>query len=78
MHHMNRVFLREKNMIKVKTFANTLEIFHARKAMEALDEEVNAFLERIQVKRVVSVSDTHTTDGSGATIGLIRVVAYEI
>lgn len=65
-------------MIKVKTFANTLEIFHVRKALEDLDGEVNAFLEQAQVKRVVSVSDTHTTDSSGATIGLLRVVAYEI
>lgn len=65
-------------MTKVRTFANTLEIFHARKAMEALDQEVNTFLEQLPAKRVVSVSDTHTTDSSGATIGLIRVVAYEI
>jgi len=65
-------------MIKVKTFSNSLEIFHVRKELEALDQEVNSFLEQIQAQRVVSVSDTHTTDSSGATIGLIRVVAYEV
>jgi hypothetical protein len=38
---------------------------------------VNKFIDENNVKKVVSVSDTSTTDDSGATIGLIRVVAYE-
>jgi hypothetical protein len=38
---------------------------------------VNRFIAENGVKKVVSVSDTATTDHSGATIGLIRVLAYE-
>ena len=64
-------------MVKVKTFSTSLEIFQVNKALADLDQQVNAFLEEVQAKVVASVSDTHTTDHSGATIGLIRVVAYE-
>jgi hypothetical protein len=64
-------------MIKVKTFASPLKIFHARKEIEELDAMVNKFIEEKGVQRVVSVSDAPTTDDSGATIGLIRVLAYE-
>ena len=64
-------------MIKVKTFASPLKIFHARKELEELDAMVNRFIEENKVEKVVSVSDTCTTDDSGATIGLIRVIAYE-
>ncbi len=64
-------------MIRVKTFASPLKIFQARKELEELDAMVNRFIEENKVTRVVSVSDTCTTDGSGATIGLIRVIAYE-
>lgn len=39
-------------------------------------KQVNQFLEEVQAKAVVSISDTHTTDDSGATIGLIRAVTY--
>jgi hypothetical protein len=65
-------------MTKVKTFSNTLRIFHAHQELEDLDKQVNTFLEKEGAKRVYSVSDTHTTDDTGATIGLIRVVAYEV
>ena len=64
-------------MIKVKTFASPLKIFHARKELEELDTMVNRFIEENKVEKVVSVSDTCTTDDSGATIGMIRVIAYE-
>jgi len=64
-------------MIKVKTFASPLKIFQARKELEDLDAMVNRFIEENNVQNVVSVSDTCTTDDSGASIGLIRVVAYE-
>ena len=64
-------------MIRVKTFASPLKIFQARKELEELDAMVNRFIEENKVTRVVSVSDTCTTDDSGATIGLIRVIAYE-
>ena len=63
--------------IKVKTFATEVKIFQTMKELEALDEQVNRFVLQNKVKRVVSVSDTTTTDDTGATIGLIRVLAYE-
>jgi hypothetical protein len=45
--------------------------------LEALDEKVNRFILENKVKKIVSVSDTTTTDDTGATIGLIRVLTYE-
>jgi hypothetical protein len=63
-------------MLKVKTFTIPLKIFQVRSRLQELDEEVNAFLEREGAQSIVSVSDTHSTDDNGATIGLIRVVAY--
>lgn len=64
-------------MVKVKTFTIPLKIFNVRNALEALDQDVSEFLAKEKAVRVASVSDTHTTDDSGATIGLIRTVAYE-
>jgi hypothetical protein len=63
--------------MKVKTFASPLKIFQARKELEELDSMVNTFVEENNVQRIISVSDACTTDDSGASIGLIRVVAYE-
>lgn len=63
-------------MIKVKTFASPLKIFHARKEIEDLDAMVNKFIEENGVQKVISVSDACTSDDSG-TIGVIRVLAYE-
>lgn len=63
-------------MIKVKTFASPLQIFHARKELEGLDERVNQFLAQENISQVISVNDACTTDSTGATIGVIRVVAY--
>ena len=64
-------------MAKVKTFANTLKVFHAKKEIEALDTMVNRFIEEKKIQKIISVSDTCTTDDKGATIGVIRVLAYE-
>ena len=64
-------------MIKVKTFASALKIFHTQKELEELDATVNTFIEQNGVKKIISVSDACTSDDSGATIGLIRVIAYE-
>jgi hypothetical protein len=64
-------------MTKVKTFASPLKIFQAKKELEELDAMVNRFISENNVQKVVSVSDACTTDDSGASIGLIRVVAYE-
>ena len=66
-----------KKKIKVKTFATEVRIFQTMKELEALDEKVNRFVLQHKVKKVVSVSDTTTTDDTGATIGLIRVLTYE-
>jgi len=63
--------------MKVKTFACPLKIFQARKELEELDSMVNTFIEENDVQRIISVSDTCTTDDTGASIGLIRVLAYE-
>ncbi len=63
--------------MKVKTFASPLKIFQARKELEELDNMVNKFIEENNVQRIVSVSDACTTDDTGASIGIIRVVAYE-
>lgn len=64
-------------MIKVKTFTTPLKAFHIMEELKSLDEMVNQFIEDNHVKTVVAVSDAATGDNTGATIGLIRVVAYE-
>jgi len=62
---------------KVKTFMMPLKIFETVRELEALDEQVNKFVKEKGVKKILSASDTCTTDANGATIGIIRVVAYE-
>ncbi|NIO16464.1 MAG: hypothetical protein GTN70_05630 [Deltaproteobacteria bacterium] len=64
-------------MVKVKTFTSQLKIFHVKRELDALDGEVNDFIEKNGIKKVISVSDTSTTGESGEAIGLIRVLAYE-
>ena len=64
-------------MIKVKTFTSEIKVFHTVRELAKLDETVNAFILEAGVKRVISVCDACTTDDSGATIGLIRTLAYE-
>ena len=67
----------EKRNLKVKTFTTELRIFQTLRELESLDDKVNRFLSENKVKKVVSVSDTTTSDNTGATIGLIRVLTYE-
>lgn len=64
-------------MIKVKTFSNELKIFHTINELNQLDQKVNDFIREKRIKKVVAISDSCTTDNSGATIGLVRVLAYE-
>jgi hypothetical protein len=64
-------------MIKVKTFASEIKIFHTVRELQQLDNEVNKFIADSGIKRLISVSDACTTDDSGATIGVIRTIAYE-
>jgi hypothetical protein len=66
-----------KKSLKVKTFTTELKIFQTMKELDTLDDQVNRFITKTRVKRVVSVSDTSTSDDTGATIGLIRVLTYE-
>jgi hypothetical protein len=67
----------EKKNWEVKTFTTELKIFQTIKELDALDDKVNRFIAENKVKKVVSVSDTTTTDNTGATIGLVRVLSYE-
>lgn len=60
---------------KVKTFGMEIRPLKAMHELQELDEVVNRFI--ADVKRVVAVSDTSTTDDKGETIGLVRVVTYE-
>ena len=64
-------------MIKIKTFTNELKIFHAINELDSLDRKVNSFIKENKISKIISVSDTCTTNDSGATIGIIRVLAYE-
>lgn len=64
-------------MIKVKTFTNELKIFQTMKELAELDNKVIQFIKENSIKKVVSVSDTCTAS-DGSTIGIIRVLTYEI
>ena len=64
-------------MAKVKTFTSPLKVFHVKEELEDLDARINRFIEENDVKKIISVSDTTTTDDSGASIGIIRVLAFE-
>jgi hypothetical protein len=64
-------------MVKVKTFSSELKVFHTMTELAQLDESVNRFIQENKVKKALSVSDTCTTDDTGATMGIIRVIAYE-
>jgi hypothetical protein len=56
---------------------SSLRVFHTARELEALDEEVNKFIQESNVDKIISVNDTCTTDVNGATIGVIRAVAYK-
>ena len=63
-------------MIKVKTFGEPLQAFKTRQELDELDQRVNDFIRDNDVKKVISLSDS-TTSESGSTIGLVRVLVYE-
>jgi hypothetical protein len=67
----------EKKKFAVKTFSSELKIFETMRELASLDDQVNHFIQEKKVKKVISVSDTTTTDNSGASIGIIRVILYE-
>jgi hypothetical protein len=64
-------------MIKVKSFVSEMKIFQTMRELKQIDDQVNKFIAENQIKKVISVSDTCTTDNSGLTIGIIRVITYD-
>jgi hypothetical protein len=64
-------------MVKVKSFTSEIKVFQTMREINQLDELVNKFLAEQKVKKVISVSDCCTTDNSGGTIGIVRLVTYE-
>lgn len=64
-------------MPKVKSFEIEVKEAELKQKLDSLDEIVNSFLTRNNIKNVISVSDTARTDNKGETIGLIRVICYE-
>lgn len=67
----------EKKGFQVKTFTSELKIFETMRELTALDDQVNQFIRQKKAKKVISASDTTTTDNTGASIGVIRVLVYE-
>ena len=63
-------------MIMVKTFGEPLQPFKAQRELSELDERINRFIAENGIKRVITVSDS-TTSEDGNTCGLIRVLVYE-
>jgi hypothetical protein len=63
--------------IKVKSFGMELRPLKTMQELKALDDAVNDFIATNGIVKVVSVSDSPTTDDKGETIGLVRVIAYE-
>jgi hypothetical protein len=63
--------------IKVKSFGMELRPLKAMQELKQLDDAVNEFIAEKGIKKVISVSDSPTTDDKGETIGLVRVIAYE-
>ena len=64
-------------MIRVKTFTSEIKIFQTINELQDLDGQVNNFIKENKIKKIISISDCATTDNTGATIGIIRSVAYE-
>lgn len=64
-------------MTKVKTFGMEIRPMKTTRELSELDELVNKFIAENNVDKVISVSDTATTDDKGETIGLIRVLCYK-
>ncbi len=63
-------------MYKVKTFGTDMKMFQVHKELVRLDEEVNGFFAQRPKAELVGASDMPVADDKGATIGMVRVVAY--
>jgi hypothetical protein len=64
-------------MPNVITFTAELEIFKTINQLKDLDDRVNEFIRENGVKTVHSISDTTTSDNTGKTMGIIRVMVYD-
>ncbi len=62
---------------KVKSFGMEIRPMKTMRELHEFDAMVNQFVAENAVKRIISVSDSATTDDKGETIGLVRVLAYE-
>jgi len=65
-------------MFKVKTFGMEIRPMKTIKELAELDADVNMFISGSEAKRIISVSDSLTTSDTGETIGIVRVVCYEM
>ncbi len=63
--------------VKVKSFGMEIRPLKTMRELEQLDSMVNEFISSTGIKKVLSVSDSATSDDKGETIGLVRVIAYE-
>ena len=63
--------------IKVKSFGMEIRPLKTMQELKALDDMVNSFIAANGVRKVISISDSPTTDDKGETIGLVRVITYE-
>jgi hypothetical protein len=63
--------------VRVKTFGMEIRPMKTMQELKQLDDMVNAFIAGNGIGKVISVSDSSTTDDKGETIGLVRVIAYE-
>jgi len=63
--------------VKVKSFGMEIRPMKTMQELKRLDDVVNDFLSGNGIRKLISVSDSPTTDDKGETIGLVRVVAYE-
>ena len=63
--------------IKIKSFGMEIRPLKTMQELKQLDNVVNEFIAENGIKKVISVSDSSTTDDKGETIGLVRIIAYE-
>jgi hypothetical protein len=63
--------------LKVKSFGMEIRPLKTMQELRQLDDVVNEFIAGSGIRKLISVSDSPTTDDKGETIGLVRVIAYE-
>ncbi len=63
--------------LKVKSFGMEIRPLKTMQELRQLDNVVNEFIAANGIRKLISVSDSPTTDDKGETIGLVRVIAYE-